>query len=123
MSFMDILKTITTEDDANKVADPVKLVWLTGAIIYMFAGLAFIIMGAITVWRLKTAFDYQSYGIGIAAWGGGFGTYVLTGAGALWAKAHADVVTGTTVVTKTTEKPPQAPVQETTVTETKPKES
>lgn len=85
-----MVRTMLTEDDANKVWDPVRVGFLAGMVVYLFGGCA--LVGALVhvIWVNKQVADFQSYGIALAAWGAGFGAY-LTGTGAaLWMKAKGD---------------------------------
>ncbi len=121
--FFALLKTITTEDDANKVFDPVRLLFIGGGVFYMCGGAALIIVLLHAVWFLKTPPDFQSFGIGIAAWGAGFGAYLAGGGTGLMAKAHGDALTGTVTEVTETKVPPAKPIVETKTTTTKAKKS
>jgi uncharacterized membrane protein YedE/YeeE len=87
-----MVRTMLTEDDANKVWDPVRIGFLGGMVIYLGGGCVLIAALMHTVWGNHAAVDFQAYGIALAAWASGFGVY-LTGTGAaLWMKAKGDNV-------------------------------
>jgi hypothetical protein len=110
-----ILKTITTDDDQNSAIGMVRVAWVCGGIVGLLGGLAMIVTYLATIVSLKTVTDHSNFGIGFAAWLGGFGAYVSAGAGALWAQAKADQVGAPTVVTETIN--PGPPVEKTTTVE------
>ena len=94
------------------------------ALMVLLGGLAMIVTMLGNLFTLKTATDFQSFGIGFAAWSGGLGAYIAAGAGALWMQAAADAVPPPKkqVVTETVDNPPNKPVTKTTVIETPPKD-
>lgn len=85
-----MVRTMLTEDDANKVWDPVRMGFLGGLVVYLFGGCVLIAALIHTVWSNQSAADFQAYGIALAAWGAGFGGYLTGAGGALWMKARGD---------------------------------
>jgi len=115
------LKAISTEDPENQIFDPVRVIWLAGGIIGLVGGFMLCVAGFHAVWFLKTVPSFTDMGTGLGLWLGGFGAYVVGGAGALWAKAKADDVGGTVVEKTEVTKPPAetTTVKKTTTTKDK----
>ncbi len=109
-----LLKTITTDDDQNSAIGMVRVGWVAGLGVGLLGGLSMIVTMLGNLFSLKAATDFSQFGIGFAAWLGGFGAYVVAGAGALWAQAKADQVGAPTVVTETLK--PGPPVEKTITT-------
>ncbi len=101
---LEILKKITTDDDANIVPGMIRVGWIAILCVILAGGIGMIVTMLRIAWVTKTATDFQSFGIGFAAWMGGASAFVLGGAGALWMQAKADAVPAT--VTTTVERPP-----------------
>lgn len=87
-----MVRTMLTEDEANKVWDPVRMGFLAGLVVYLVGGCVLIAALIHTVWANHTAADFQAYGIALAAWGTGFGGYLAGTGGALWMKAKGDKI-------------------------------
>lgn len=116
-----LIRVISTEDDNNVVFDPVRVGAVAGVGVYLLGGLSIVVMGLHTVWFTTTPIDYQSFGIGFAAWGGGLGAILAGVGGAMFAKAHADATSSTVKVTEMVESPPEELQKKTTITEVGPK--
>lgn len=96
MKFMglgEILKVISTDDDKNTVVGMIRVGWLLGLSVYLFAGISMVLVMLRVAWTQKVAGDFQNFGIGMGAWAAGLSAYIAAGAGALWAQAKADAVT------------------------------
>ncbi len=70
-----IVKSITTEDDANSVPDIVRILWIVGVVYF------FVLAG----WSC-----YKTGNFAAADFGAGFGAIMALGGAALWAKKKAD---------------------------------
>ena len=81
------------EDDANQVPDPLRMGLLGILGIYLLGGIAMIVALLHAVWfRHDMPVDFQSFGIGFAAWATGGGA-LLTGAGfGIFGKAKGDAL-------------------------------
>ena len=69
-------RTILTEDDANKVWDPIRVQFVVGSIIATLALVVFIVLAMYSVLRQHHEFNYTDFGTGFAALLAGFGAYI-----------------------------------------------
>lgn len=114
VALSHIIKTITTDDDQNSAIGMVRVGWVGGLAVGIAGGVAMIITMLGNLFTLKAVTDFSQFGIGFAAWLGGFGAYCFAGAGALWAQAKADAVGAPTVVTEEIKRPPGPTITKTT---------
>lgn len=114
VALSHIIKTITTDDDQNSAIGMVRVGWVGGLAVGIAGGVAMIITMLGNLLTLKAVTDFSQFGIGFAAWLGGFGAYCFAGAGALWAQAKADAVGAPTVVTEEIKRPPGPTITKTT---------
>lgn len=78
------------EDDDNEQLDPLRVVFLSGALAYLCAGIALTTALLHRTWFTHDAVDMQNFGLAIAAWATGLAG-LLTGAGAgVMMKAKGD---------------------------------
>lgn len=84
MPFNEVLKSITTEDDANETYEPLRIAFLTVVLLAALGTLTYI---GLSVWEVvvqKNDFEPVNYATGLAAIIAGFGALIAqTGVG-LW---------------------------------------
>ena len=83
-----LLRILSTEDDANRVFDPIRIQFLVGSCIALLAMFGYIVFAGYHAIYDKT-FDPVAYGTGFAAILGAFGTYVATNGVAIFMLAKA----------------------------------
>ncbi len=73
--FAEIIKVITTEDVASKIPCPIRIQFLVGSVVAIFAMMAMIGLAILNALH-KVPFDPSAFGTGFAALLAGFGTYI-----------------------------------------------